>query len=38
MRPCQEAGLATGDRLRVSADGPGRIVLERIGREQATDG
>ena len=29
-RPCEEAGLAAGDRLRVSADGPGRVVLERI--------
>jgi hypothetical protein len=32
-RPCDEAGLLAGDRLRVSAEGPGRIVLERI--EQA---
>lgn len=30
-RPCEEAGIRAGDRLRVSADGPGRIVLERIG-------
>ena len=29
-RPCDEAGLRAGDRLRVSADGPGRIVLEKI--------
>lgn len=29
-RPCEAAGLVAGDRLRVSADGPGRIVLERI--------
>jgi PD-(D/E)XK nuclease superfamily protein len=29
-RPCEEAGLRAGDRLRVSSDGPGRIVLERI--------
>ena len=28
--PCDEAGLAAGDRLRVRADGPGRMVLERI--------
>lgn len=29
-KPCEEAGLSAGDRLRVSADGPGRVVLERI--------
>lgn len=29
-RPCEEAGLRAGDRLRVRADGPGRIVLEKI--------
>lgn len=28
--PCEEAGLLTGDRVRVQADGPGRILLERI--------
>ena len=28
--PCAAAELAIGDRLRVRADGPGRIVLERI--------
>jgi len=28
--PCEDAGLGAGDRLRVQADGPGRIVLERI--------
>jgi bifunctional DNA-binding transcriptional regulator/antitoxin component of YhaV-PrlF toxin-antitoxin module len=28
--PSQEAGLAAGDRLRVRADGPGRVLLERI--------
>jgi hypothetical protein len=28
--PCDEAGLVTGDRLRVQADGPGRISIERI--------
>jgi hypothetical protein len=28
--PCEEAGLATGDRIRVAADGDGRIVFERI--------
>jgi hypothetical protein len=31
-RPCEAAGLVAGDRLRVSADGPGRVVLERIER------
>ena len=29
-RPCEEAGLRAGDRLRVQADGPGRILLEKI--------
>ncbi len=29
-RPYAEAGLDTGDRIRFRADGPGRIVLERI--------
>jgi hypothetical protein len=29
--PCEEAGILPGDRLRVSADGPGRIVFEKIG-------
>lgn len=33
--PCEDAGLAAGDRLRVHADGPGRILLERIGPEEA---
>lgn len=28
--PCEDAGFTAGDRLRVQADGPGRIVLERI--------
>jgi PD-(D/E)XK endonuclease len=28
-RPCAEAGLEIGDRMRVRADGPGRIVMER---------
>lgn len=28
--PCEDAGLGAGDRLRVRADGPGRILLERI--------
>ena len=31
-RPCEEAGLEAGDRLRVRADGPGRILLEKIVR------
>jgi len=31
--PCEAAGLAAGDRLRVQADGPGRILLERIDPE-----
>jgi len=29
--PCEEACITPGDRLRVRADGPGRIVFERIG-------
>lgn len=29
-RPCAEAGLRVGDRMRVRADGPGRIVFERV--------
>jgi hypothetical protein len=28
-RPCAEAGLRVGDRMRFRADGPGRIVFER---------
>jgi PD-(D/E)XK endonuclease len=28
--PCEEAGIAAGDRLRVSTDGPGRLVFEKI--------
>lgn len=28
--PCEEAGLVAGDRMRVRADGEGRVVLERI--------
>jgi hypothetical protein len=36
-RPCEEAGIRAGDRLRVSADGPGRIVLERIGGPASGD-
>jgi bifunctional DNA-binding transcriptional regulator/antitoxin component of YhaV-PrlF toxin-antitoxin module len=30
-RPFSEAGLAIGDRVRFTADGPGRVILERIG-------
>ena len=30
MRPFDEAGLSIGDRMRVRADGPGRVILERI--------
>jgi hypothetical protein len=33
-RPCAEAGLRVGDRMRVRADGPGRVVFERA---EATD-
>ncbi len=28
--PCEEAGILPGDRLRVSTDGPGRLVFEKI--------
>lgn len=31
--PCEEAGIVPGDRLRVSADGPGRVVFEKIDGE-----
>jgi bifunctional DNA-binding transcriptional regulator/antitoxin component of YhaV-PrlF toxin-antitoxin module len=30
VAPAAAAGLAGGDRLRVVADGPGRLILERI--------
>lgn len=33
--PCEEADLRAGDRLRVRADGPGRVVFERI--DEAAD-
>lgn len=33
-RPCEEAGLKIGDRVRVRADGPGRIVFERADAEE----
>jgi PD-(D/E)XK endonuclease len=29
--PCEEAGIAAGDRLRVRSDGPGRLLFEKIG-------
>jgi bifunctional DNA-binding transcriptional regulator/antitoxin component of YhaV-PrlF toxin-antitoxin module len=32
--PCTEAGLKIGDRMRVRADGPGRLVFERVESEQ----
>lgn len=36
--PCEEAGVVPGDRLRVKADGPGRVVFERIAaRAEAAD-
>jgi bifunctional DNA-binding transcriptional regulator/antitoxin component of YhaV-PrlF toxin-antitoxin module len=28
--PCEEAGIVPGDRMKAKADGPGRVVLERI--------
>jgi PD-(D/E)XK endonuclease len=31
FRPFTEAGLEIGDRLRFRADGPGRVVIDRIG-------
>jgi hypothetical protein len=31
--PCEEAGFLSGDRLRVRAEAPGRIVFEKIGAE-----
>jgi hypothetical protein len=31
--PCEEAGIAAGDRLRVSSDCPGRLVFEKINVE-----
>ena len=32
--PCEEAGLVAGDRLWARADGPGRIVFEKIGQKE----
>lgn len=31
--PCEEAGIAPGDRLWARADGPGRLVFEKLGAE-----
>jgi hypothetical protein len=36
-RPCEEAGLRAGDRLRVRADGPGKVILERIKPKPAPE-
>jgi hypothetical protein len=33
-RPCADAGLEVGDRMRVRADGPGRLVFERVDSPQ----
>jgi bifunctional DNA-binding transcriptional regulator/antitoxin component of YhaV-PrlF toxin-antitoxin module len=33
--PCEEAGIRSGDRLRVCADGPGRLVFEKIDGDPA---
>jgi hypothetical protein len=33
-RPCADAGLKVGDRMRVRADGPGRLVFERVSQPQ----
>lgn len=33
-RPCAEAGLKVGERMRARCDGPGRIVLERAENEE----
>lgn len=33
--PCEEAGILPGDRLRVTADGPGRLVFEKIDVDPA---
>jgi hypothetical protein len=30
FQPFDEAGLKIGDRIRFRADGPGRVILERI--------
>jgi len=36
--PCEEAGVVPGDRLRVRADGSGRVVFERIKSGEETAG
>jgi hypothetical protein len=35
--PCDEAGLVAGDRLWAHADGPGRIVFEKIPTKALDD-
>jgi hypothetical protein len=30
VQPAAEAGIGPGDRLRVRADGPGRLIFERV--------
>jgi bifunctional DNA-binding transcriptional regulator/antitoxin component of YhaV-PrlF toxin-antitoxin module len=34
--PCEQAGVVPGDRMRVKADGPGRVVFERIEEAEVT--
>jgi hypothetical protein len=36
LRPAVEAGMGPGDRIRVRADGPGRLVFERVEEPAAT--
>jgi hypothetical protein len=38
LRPFTDAGLSVGDRVRFRAEGPGRIVLERIARAEYSEG
>jgi hypothetical protein len=35
--PCIEAGLKVGDRMRVHADGPGRLIIERVAGDRPFD-
>jgi hypothetical protein len=35
--PCEEAGVVPGDRMRVKADAPGRVVFERIEERAEPD-
>jgi hypothetical protein len=36
--PCEEAGIVPGDRMRVKADGLGRVVFEHIeGADEVAD-